>query len=148
MKVAFYRGKGKLFDRITKWFTNGEFSHCELVFSDGMSFSSSYRDKGVRYKRIIFSPERWEFLDFYTNEEEELRKWCDTHVGAKYDMWGVIGFTLSPFRDALQQRNKWYCSEICAAGMRLFGASYAMSAMPDRISPSGLYTLHRFANRA
>ena len=139
MKIAFYRGKGKLFDRITRWFTNGEFSHVELVFGDGSYFSSSKRDKGMRFKFIKPKPDKWVLIELNVNNEHVLRRWCWGEVGKKYDTLGVIGFTVSPFRNRVQSRKRWYCSEICAAALRKAGgARYSM--LPERISPSALYS--------
>lgn len=30
-KVAFYKGRHRLFDRLVQWWTRGPYSHCELL---------------------------------------------------------------------------------------------------------------------
>jgi hypothetical protein len=73
MKVALYKGKrggfAGAFDASVRWWTRGPYSHVELVFSDGMSASASARDGGVRFKRIDFKPEHWDFIDLSVDEE-------------------------------------------------------------------------------
>ena len=73
MKVALYKGKrggsAGAFDASVRWWTRGPYSHVELVFSDGMSASASPRDGGVRFKRIDFKPEHWDFIDLSVDEE-------------------------------------------------------------------------------
>ena len=50
--AAFYQGTRPglpgLYNRLVRWLDRGEFSHCELVFGDGMSASASFMDHGVR----------------------------------------------------------------------------------------------------
>ena len=53
MKLAFYKAKhGTKIDKIVAAAIGSEYSHVELVFSDGICFSASPRDKGVRFKTI------------------------------------------------------------------------------------------------
>ena len=74
MKVAFYKGKrggfAGAFDATVRWWTRGAYSHVELIFSDGMSASASARDGGVRFKRIEFKPEHWDFVDLKVDEKQ------------------------------------------------------------------------------
>ena len=74
MKVALYKGKrggfAGVFDAAVRWWTRGAYSHVELVFSDGMAASSSTRDGGVRFKRIDFKPEHWDFIELKVDEEQ------------------------------------------------------------------------------
>ena len=74
MKVALYKGKrggfAGAFDAAVRWWTRGAYSHVELVFSDGMAASSSTRDGGVRFKRIDFKPDQWDFVELKVDEEQ------------------------------------------------------------------------------
>ena len=53
MQIAFYNGyKSKtLWDWIVCIISRSKYSHCELI-QDNLSYSSSNRDGGVRFKRI------------------------------------------------------------------------------------------------
>src|SRR4051794_3882466 len=42
--------------------TDSIYSHCELVI-DGICYSSSAMDKGVRRKAIDLDPEKWDLID-------------------------------------------------------------------------------------
>ena len=138
MKLLSYRGRGRKLDRLIKWWTNGSYSHSEIQFSDGICFSSSSRDGGVRFKRIDINPDRWSSVDIPIKDEAALITWCKTQVGRKYDWRGILGFGIMPFRDNLQNRKKWYCSEICAEVIRRSGEH---TMLPKKISPS---LLHRW----
>lgn len=138
MKVAFYKAKsGDWLDRLISIATLGPYSHCELVFSDGMCFSSSPRDGGTRLKLINFKPDHWDFVEFDIDYKTErgVYRFCKACVGIDYDWWGV----LCPF-GVLQDEDKWYCSEIITSIM------WVWDLMPTRIntghiqiSPNTLY---------
>lgn len=51
VKLALYKGKGQLGNAAIRWWTGSPYSHCELVV-DGLCYSSSVMDKGVRRKRV------------------------------------------------------------------------------------------------
>ena len=57
MKAAFYKGTRPglqgIYSRAVRAIDRGPYSHCELVFSDGLSASASYIDGGVRLSHTI-----------------------------------------------------------------------------------------------
>ena len=67
MQVAFYKGTRSgiagIYSRGVRFITKGKYSHCELIFSDGMSASASFMDGGVRFKRIEYDPAHWDIID-------------------------------------------------------------------------------------
>lgn len=139
MKVAFYiADRGRLVDRLIADHDGGPFGHAELVFSDGNAFSSSIRDGGTRFKRIVFDPDKWRFVPLNINAQQEsiVRAWCDQRKGLKYDLVGVLAFKL-PWRR--HDRGKWFCSEACTAALKRLG--YFSGIRPERVSPNGLYRL-------
>ena len=77
MKAAFYKatrpGLQGLYSRAARAVDRGPYSHCELVFSDGLSGSASYIDGGVRLKRIDFDPEHWDFIELPAHLEPAAR---------------------------------------------------------------------------
>jgi len=98
LKLAYYVGKGNWIDKLIRWKTGDRESHVELVFSDGASFSSSPRDNGVRFKKIKFNPEHWEFDEIEVNDITILKAYCFGRIGRKYDFLSTIfgsGFEIS-----------------------------------------------------
>ena len=137
MRLAFYKAKyGNWWDKIISWWTWGPYSHCELVFSDGEAFSASPRDGGTRFKAIEFVPERWDFIEVEVRDENELREWCKTQDGRKYDWLGILGFIFSIRR--LDDKDKWYCSEICFHALSKFNSSLPR-INHRRFDPNRLY---------
>lgn len=129
--AAFYKGTrpglGGLYNRIVRWWDKGKYSHCELVFSDGVSASASFLDGGVRFKHIEFSEARWDAVALDGRMEEAAREWFEEHAGAKYDLLGNLRFFFGFLPD---NKNRWFCSEAIAAALG--------KSEPWRYGPNGL----------
>jgi hypothetical protein len=136
MKIAFYKsthsGIAGLYNRLVRWWDQGPYSHCEIIFSDGISASSSFMDKGVRFKNIEYNQTNWDFYDIPAAYEPAARAWFDTHAGQEYDLIGNIRFALGFLNTP---SNKWFCSEAIAAAIGI--------SDPWRISPNGLTAIAR-----
>lgn len=132
MKAAFYLGRkaenpsSKMFDWLVCAWTKSPYSHCELVI-DGVCYSSSKRDGGVRAKEIDLKSGHWHVLEIGGDKSAAL-KWFQGNSGARYDVAGLFGFVL-PFRT--HNLNRWFCSEACAAALGI--------PEPWRYSPHDLF---------
>jgi len=88
MKINFYIGrkklnpKSKFFDWVICWWTHSNFSHVEVEFPDGISFSSSPRDNGSRFKYIKYDPQHWITVEVSRTEEEiaAIKEFCNNQV--------------------------------------------------------------------
>lgn len=138
MKLASYIAKrGRLLDWLIALRHFGRYSHSELVFSDGMSFSSSSRDGGTRFvDSRNFDRSKWEFVTLPVPDaaEAEIRLWCEGVVGAKYDWAGVLAF-INPFRR--HNPTQWFCSEIVAQALKTHG--FLTHLKPEQVWPSQLH---------
>ena len=112
MKLAFYKGTRKglqgLYSRLTRWVDSGIYSHCEIVFSDGLSASSSFIDGGVRFKSIDYKEDNWDFVELPDYLEAQAREWFEEHEGDKYDVLGNLRFILFFIKPS---KNKHFCNE-------------------------------------
>ena len=120
-RIAFYKGTRPgiegLYNRLGRWLDHGPYSHCELIFSDGVSASASYMDGGVRIKYIGYtSVNCWDFVDLPTQYEADARKWFMAHHGQKYDVMGNIN---AMFGFVPHSHDKWFCSEAIAESLGL-----------------------------
>lgn len=113
MKIAFLKSKKHIFNRVVSCWTRGPYSHCEVVFSDGMCASSSFLDHGVRFKRIDITSEDYDVLDVPNIDEAKVRQWFVDHLGQKYDVIGL----LSPLTPIHETKYKWFCNESIGAAM-------------------------------
>lgn len=136
MRAAFYKGTRPgwqgLYSRAVRAIDRGPYSHCELVFSDGMSASASYIDKGVRFKHIDYSTSNWDFIELPLSMENFAREWFETHDGEPYDLKGNIRFVLPWLSDSAWG---WFCSEALGAALGC--------VEPFRYGPNGLAALLR-----
>ena len=132
MRAAFYKatrpGLQGIYSHLVRWIDHGPYSHCELVFDDGMSASASYIDGGVRFKHIDYDPAHWDVVDLPDAMEPAARQWFESHLGQRYDLAGNLRFVLPWLNDS---SDKWFCSEALAAALGL--------AEPWRYGPCGLY---------
>jgi hypothetical protein len=129
IKIAFYKAQGLLSDRIIRFWTNGKYSHCELVLDykeDDYSecYSSSMRDSGVRQKFIILDKDKWDLVDVDC-DKILAKKWFDDHKGAKYSYLGLLSFV---WRSDNYENNKYFCSE---AVMSAIGFNEAWRFSPN-----------------
>jgi hypothetical protein len=128
MKIAFYKGKhGNVYDRIVCASTFSEYSHVELVLDDGLSYSASHRDNGVRSKNIHFD-EKWDL--FKLNKEYDqnaIKYWFSLNKDNKYDYRGAIASAVCL---NLAQKDKSYCSNV---------AALMLGILPERQTPGSLH---------
>lgn len=115
MKIAFYKGLGSGYasDIAICLATFSKYSHCELVFSDGMAASATRRDGGVRFKRIIFKSARWDIYDLPMADSQEIatRAFFNLNEGSPYD---TIGAVLANLGFDTLDRLGFFCSSICS----------------------------------
>jgi hypothetical protein len=113
MKIASYKsirpGLSGIFSRLVRWWTNSQYSHTELIFSDGTSASSSFIDGGVRFKEISYDNDHWDFIELPESfNETAARLWFIQNENKKYDVLGLVGFV---WKRGTQNKNKFYCNE-------------------------------------
>lgn len=113
MEVYFYIGEGKLFDKLIRWWTNSRYSHCELIIGD-MAYSADAWTNCVRaIPASGFNPNSWEKIPV-TGDTAKVISFVSSQLGKKYDWLGILGFIV-PWKSG--DKDKWYCSEICAAAL-------------------------------
>lgn len=136
MKVAFYKGTRNglagIYNRVVRLLDGSIYSHAELVFSDGMSASSSYMDKGVRFKKIDYDPAKWDIFDLPESFVEfSAVQWFENHVGQQYDLAGNIRVVVSWWPHS---KTKWHCTEAIAAAIGLSEAdTYGPRKLFERV---------------
>lgn len=134
MKIALYKsthsGLPGLYNKLVRWFDQGIYSHCEIVFSDGMSASSSYMDKGVRFKSIPHDDTKWDYFDINDSYESIARDWFISHTGQGYNTIGNARFAFGFLKNPT---DKWFCSESIGAALGI--------DEPWRLSPNGLASI-------
>lgn len=123
-------GVAGIYNRLVRWWDHSAYSHCELVFSDGMAGSSSFEDGGVRLKKIDFDTKNWDFIPLPAHLEAKARAWFEAHRGQKYDLLGNVHFV---FAIVQHDKRRWFCSEAVAEAL-----GYSESW---RFKPGDLYSV-------
>jgi hypothetical protein len=136
--AAFYKstrpGWAGMYNRLVRWWERGQYSHCELIFSDGMAASSSFMDGGVRFKRIEFNPEHWDFIELPAwIDESAARAWFVLHEGEPYDLRGNLSFAIDFIPN---DPGKSFCSKALGAAIGMWESW--------RFGPNALAAVLRF----
>jgi hypothetical protein len=133
MKLSFYKAScGNISDTLVNiWSGCYGYSHCELTFSSGVSFSASFRENLVRFKEIDMNNDKWVHIDLLNIDEyheEKLMEECISFCGKKYDYLGIFLYYFMPI--GIQNPSCWYCSEICSYLLR----HYDYEISPNRLA--------------
>ena len=130
--IAFYKGEGRLYDKLIRWWTDSSYSHCELVIN-GVAYSSSTRDGGVRGAVIDWNADHWDFMALEEwqlgRSKEQILDWFRVHWGQGYDWVGLLWFILPVLPWGF--KNRWFCSEACGDALGI--------PNPSTLSPKDLY---------
>lgn len=115
MKVAFYRGRKRLFNRLTSFWLRGPYSHVELVLGydqagQAICASSSMMDGGVRVKHMTLNPDHWDVVAV-SGSADAAWSWLRKHYGFGYDYLGLLGFIA---RAIGHNPSRFVCSEAVA----------------------------------
>lgn len=113
MKAAFYKSThhsiSGIYNILVRWWTQSPYSHCELVFSNGVSASASFLDGGVRFKQIEYDPAKWDFIDLGDDPklEQKAMDYFTKHLGEGYSIRGNLRFLFGFIKVS---RKKKFCS--------------------------------------
>ena len=111
-------------------FSFTKYSHTE-IFIDGIAYSSSVRDGGVRSKIINLHSGKWDWIDITDDLGKEGADYAldvfNIKKGRKYDWFGALGFGI-PFLK--QDKTKEYCFEINA---EMLGLQKPHKYTPNRL---------------
>ena len=113
----------KRIERIIVRFGGGPYCHAKIRYPDGRSFTTGanhsmllgWQDAEYTTRTLGEQEPYWDLIDLPCRVHPELLRWCDSEVGAKYDLLGAIESAVgySPREHPL----RWMCSEVSAAQM-------------------------------
>lgn len=129
VKLALRKNDPRITSRAIQWWTNSIYSHCELVV-DGVSYSSSAMDGGVRGKIIDMDPDKWDFLELPWVRPESVIDYFQLTDDYKYGWGGLV--TSQLFNLNRTDKSTTFCSQWCAAAIALpNAASYSPKTLYD-----------------
>lgn len=123
MQIALYKGPPKndlvhiISHYATRLWTLSKYSHVELVI-DGICYSSSARDGGVRWKEIDINSGRWDVFEISNDAglKQKALDWFHVHNQDKYDYKNIVRFVLPLVK---HDKNKWICYEAVGAALNI-----------------------------
>ena len=129
VQIAFYKGPPSNRDlkhvashygiRLWTW---SKYSHAELVI-DGVCYSSSARDKGVRRKDIDLTTGRWDVITVEADAEFAL-EWFKKNEGKPYDWRNIVRFIAPPVG---HDKDAYVCFE-CIGNMLCLAGAHRLTA--------------------
>jgi hypothetical protein len=146
MRILFYKGPSKFYGRFIRFWTGSAYTHCELLFDDGIRFAVDLDNTpvagytgtpGGRWNEFT-----WDCLTVPGPvDEAAIRAFCAGTVGAEYDWLGIaFAMVLGTSR---QSGDKWFCSEHVASALRAGG--FPLKKPPYTYSPARLFAELRAA---
>jgi len=135
-KLAFYVGRGSFVDWAIRKGTRSRYSHVEMVDTNGVCWSSSEVDGGVRGKFIDLNSGNWEVIDIPWAKVGSI-DFIKQRKGLKYDYLGILLSHVLPL--ARHGKHRWFCSEIIGAALGF--------PKPQTLSPDGLHRIAKNINK-
>ena len=142
MKLAFHKGDAVL-SRIIEYGTHGPYSHVELVFSDGLSFSARAElNPAVNIITPDFSDQLWDFIEIPAKyPEQPARAWAELQKGKGYDWAADFAFPMPWIKD---DTHKLMCASSCTLALQQAGLF--RDFLPSQVSPVQLAVMAKVLN--
>ena len=126
VQLAMYKAHGNWVNRLIRWWTGSQYSHCELVIH-GVCFSSSVRDGGVRGKCMALPAGSWDVIPIPWADADSVTQWFADH---ERDRYGWLDLLTGQLLGMQRDHRGVFCSEACAKALGMRSAT--------RMSPQAL----------
>lgn len=125
MKLIFTSSYTRPIPLLISILSRSKISHCEFVFSDGLTiYPSFYSNKVILTRKRYEKPNIYSFdLNVTSQEEKVIRQWAEDQLGMPYDFscFTVHEKLLFRKKESWKDSGTWMCSEFCARGLDLIG---------------------------
>ena len=125
---------------LIRLWTWSRYSHCEFVFSNGVSVFPAMEVGVVISTKKKYPVETFVHVDVTPEQERIIYHWAKRQVGVPYDYTA-----LAPFNVLIPRKKKswkdpiaWMCSEFCAFGLEKIGI-VLFDEKEKKITPGGLF---------
>lgn len=133
VQLALRKNDTRIAAKFIQWWTNSKYSHCELIV-DGLCYSSSAMDGGVRSKKIELDLNKWDLIPLPKADAEKIISYFKETDHWRY---GWLGLILNQFLNLNRETKKCtFCSQWCAAALGLPNSS---SLSPDSLGKWALF---------
>lgn len=135
VQIAMYKGRGEFSNKLTRLWTRSKYSHCELVVN-GICYSSSFMDGGVRCKNINLYDGKWDLYPIPWANEDYILSFFARTLCSEYDWMGILGSQV--FNRHCNNPNRYFCSEWSGDALGI--------PNPESYSPQTLLTMCLYLN--
>ena len=116
VQLAMRKNDRRLTSRFVGWWTGSKYSHCELLI-DGLCYSTSMMDKGVRRKLIDLNPRKWDVVDLHWASKEQALIYFEQ---TKHHSYGWAGLVINQLLNmGRSTEGAQFCSQWCANALTL-----------------------------
>lgn len=95
-----------------------KYTHIELIV-DGIWHTSASNEKGIVYRYLDdgYINGHWDFIEMYVTEKQKnsIREFFVKNRKDRYDWTAIFLARFFPFK--MQDKNKWFCSEVVIAAL-------------------------------
>jgi hypothetical protein len=116
VRLALRKHDTRLSARFIQYWTGSIYSHCELLV-DGLCYSSSAMDGGVRCKQIDLDPTKWDVIELPWAGSQYVKDYFVLTDGDTYGWPSLVKSQL--FNRNVATPGKQFCSEWCANALGL-----------------------------
>ena len=136
VQLALRKSDTRIGARFIQWWTGSIYSHCELVI-DGVCYSSSVMDKGVRAKVIELDSGKWDVIDLPRANPQQIQRYF---VATDSNTYGWLSLIASQLLNRNRtDKTSQFCSEWCAAALGIPNpAMYSPCALAALCSATSL----------
>jgi len=130
--------KDKIVQKTIQLWTRSKYFHVEVIIKD--KWISTNPEAGAVYIRNLEDlRDNYDYFNVDVREDkiEEVMAFLKNQIGKKYDYWGLLFSTVLTMN--LEDRNKWFCSELVAEALRIFGCQLPKNS--NEMTPADI---HRF----
>lgn len=120
----------KIFARLIDWWTWGDYSHVDMILTDGRWLGARYDGVKAREPYAVSK-----CLQVTVEAPSEVMNVALSQIGKPYDFMAILGFIVH--RD-WQEDDSWICSELIAWAFQQGGMSLLNTDKINRISPRDL----------
>jgi hypothetical protein len=144
IRIAFYKGRGRLRDRFVRRWTKSKYSHVEIVIPDRHWWLGINPPESPRVRKNVsvgYKESEWDFIDISVSESELdlLIRFYNLTKNKGYDWIGMVLSHITPFK--VKHIDKWYCSEWVLYALQYAGIINGCLAVKNEIPPSIVYDM-------
>lgn len=142
--ILFYRGGRGFYSKLIAFWCRSDITHVQVRLSDRETYSAETDDGVVKVHFINYDPKDWIVIRLIVSELDEANLWdfLESELGTKYDWKGI--FLSQVFGLRREHPDRWFCSELVYAGLKLIDKGRGMYLptpykKPHEVSPAQLY---------